>query len=217
VLSSLTLSKLMENNLTSLVNERHYRSVGDLDRPYTFNLAAVYDLPFGTGRAFLNGKGIGPRLLGNWTISARTVFRGGNPMSISDSNGRPIRLRNAAKSGSVSDRLGDRTDPVTGKVLNPYFDTTAFQSLPSQYTIAPDPPTLPELRTPSAKTLDASIIKRFQLHERWRFEARMDASAVLNHPLWDEPGTDMTKQSTFGVIPSAGGNRNIQLAFRTIF
>ncbi|HEX8871825.1 MAG TPA: TonB-dependent receptor, partial [Candidatus Acidoferrum sp.] len=148
VLSSLTLSKLMENNTTSLVNERHYRSVGDLDRPYTFTLATVYDLPFGTGRAFLNGKGIGPRLLGNWTISARTVFRGGNPMSISDSNGRPIRLRNAAKSGSVSDRLGDKTDPVTGKVLNPYFDTTAFQSLPSQYTIAPDPPTLPELRTP---------------------------------------------------------------------
>ncbi len=217
VLSSLTLSKLMENNITSLVNERHYRTVGELDRPYTFNLAAVYDLPFGMGRAFLNGRGLGSRLLGNWTLSARTVFRGGNPMSVSDANGRPIRLRNAAKSDSVSDRLGDRIDPKTGAVLNPYFDITAFQSLPTQYTIAPDPPQLSELRTPSAKTLDASIIKRFQLHERWRFEARMDASAVLNQPLWNAPGTDMTNKATFGVIPSAGGNRNIQLAFRTIF
>ena len=61
---------------------------------------------------------------------ARTL-ESGNPLSIGDSNGRPLRMRNSAKSGPIVARLGDLADPVTRKVLNPYFDITAFRSLPT--------------------------------------------------------------------------------------
>ena len=53
--------------------------------------------------------------------------------------------------GSVESRLGDRKD-AKGNVLNPYFDTTAFLPLPNQYTVAPEPPLFPELRSPPSRS-----------------------------------------------------------------
>jgi hypothetical protein len=205
-------AKLMENNLTSMVNTRHYRSISDMDRSGRMNLAFVYQLPFGTRSSRLMG-----RLAGGWSLSGRLYLASGTPMSISDTNGRPIRLRNAARSGSVGDRLGDRRDPATGQVLNPYFDVTAFASLPTQYTISPEPPTFAELRSPGPATMDVSIIKRFKVRERLSFDARMDATNFTNTPQFGGPGTNMANKATFGVIQTAGNPRIVQLAFRAVF
>ena len=130
---------------------------------------------------------------------------------------RPIRLRNASKSGPIVDRIGDRVDPATKQVLNPYFDTTAFLSLPTQYTITPEVPYFGELRSPSSKTLDMSLVRRIAIRERLKFDIRADASSVTNTPQWGSPGTDMSNKATFGVIQSAGGTRKVQLSFRAVF
>jgi hypothetical protein len=126
-------------------------------------------------------------------------------------------IRNAAKSGPIVDRIGDRVDPVTNQVLNPYFDTTAFQSLPTQYTISPEVPYFGELRNPSSKTLDMSLVKRIAIREKVNFDIRADASSITNTPQWGAPGTGMANKATFGVIQSAGGNRKVQLSFRAVF
>ncbi|MEK7752180.1 MAG: TonB-dependent receptor, partial [Acidobacteriota bacterium] len=120
LLANYTASKMMENNLTSLVNTRHYRSISDLDVPYVANIAYVYDLPFGKGQPLLSGaRGVFGKIVGGWVTSGRLYISGGPPLGISDTNGRPIRLRNASKSGPIGERLGDRVDPVTKQVLNP--------------------------------------------------------------------------------------------------
>jgi hypothetical protein len=144
-------------------------------------------------------------------------YSSGTPLSITDTNGRPIRLWNAAKKGPVKQRLGDQVDPVTKEVLNPYFDTKAFQSLPSPYVISPEPPHFAELRSPAGKGLSMSLIKRFTIRERINIDARADASNVTNTPNWGSPGTNMANKATFGVIQDAGGGRSIQLAFRAVF
>jgi hypothetical protein len=182
------------------------------------NAAWVYDLPFGKGRAFGSGmRGVGGFLAGNWTVSGRFYLASGVPLAISDINGRPIRLRNAALSGPVGDRLGDRVDPVTRQVLNPYFDVTAFQSLPSQYAIPPEVPWFGELRAPGTANLDLSLVERFRFRERLNVDVRADASNATNTPLFDAPGTDFSNKGNFGVINSAGPGRTLQLAFRMIF
>jgi hypothetical protein len=144
-------------------------------------------------------------------------YSSGTPLSISDSNGRPIRIRNASKSGDIVSRIGDKVDPVTKQVLNPYFDTTAFASLPTQYTISPEVPYFSELRAPGDKTLDVSLVKRITIRERLNFDIRADASSVMNTPQWDSPGTNMANKATFGVIQSAGGTRKVQLSVRAVF
>jgi len=211
-----SISKMIENNVTSLINERHYRCISDMDQPHIMNLAFVYELPFGKGRPWVQ-RGVLGHVIGGWTVSGRAGYSSGRPLSISDSNGRPIRLWNAAKKGPVKQRLGDRVDPVTREVLNPYFDTKAFQSLPSPYVISPEPPHFAELRSPAGKGLSMSLIKRFTIRERLHIDARADASNVTNTPSWGWPGTNMANKATFGVIETAGGGRSIQLAFRAVF
>lgn len=126
VVANYSISKLIENNITSLVNTRHYRSISSLDRPHVVNMALVYDLPFGKGR-WIGGdmRGITGFLASNWAVGSRFYRASGTPLSITDANGWPLRLRNAAIGKSLNDRLGDRVDPVTKQVLNPYFDVTA--------------------------------------------------------------------------------------------
>jgi hypothetical protein len=213
---NMTVSKLIENYIESIVNERHYRSISDMDRPYTMNLAFVYDMPFGKGKP-LAQTGVLSKVVGGWSVSGRAYYSSGTPLSISDSNGRPIRLRNAAKSGPIVDRIGDRVDPVSNQVMNPYFDTTAFRSLATQYTISPEVPYFGELRNPPSRTLDMSLVKRITIREKLNFDIRADASSVTNTPQWGSPGTSMANKATFGVIQSAGGNRKVQLSFRAVF
>ena len=123
------------------------------------------------------------------------------PLQITDTNGRPIRLRDASKSGSIQDRLGDQINPATGLPTNPYFDTTAFLSLPSQYTVPPDPPYHSELRGPGRRSMDASLVKRVMVREGWNVEARVDVSNLTNTPAFDNPLTNMATPSTFGNDP----------------
>jgi hypothetical protein len=216
VIANHSISKMMENNITSVVNERHYRSISDMDRPHITNLAFVYDLPVGKGRA-LAASGLLNRVAGGWSVSGRYNYSSGTPLSISDNNGRPYRLQSAAKSGPVGQRLGDRVDPVTKQVLNPYFDTTAFVSLPTQYMVSPEPPSLSELRNPAGKSMALSLIKRFGIREGLNFDVRADATNITNTPQWDGPGTSMGNKGTFGVIQTADGRRIVQLSFRMVF
>jgi hypothetical protein len=75
VLGNFTESKMMQNYLTSLLNERHYRTVSELDVPRVFNLAYVYDLPL-AGRA----RGWMRHLAGGWSTSGRLSFSSGVPL-----------------------------------------------------------------------------------------------------------------------------------------
>ncbi|GIU77175.1 MAG: hypothetical protein KatS3mg005_0413 [Bryobacteraceae bacterium] len=211
-----SISKMFDNNTTSLINERHYRTLSGMDRPHIMNLAFVYEMPFGRGRPWLRNGWLS-HLAGGWIISGRGYYGSGTPLSISDANGRPIRLRNAALSGPVRERLGDRVDPVTKEVLNPYFDTKAFQSLPNQFTVSPEPPVFGELRAPAGKGLALTLLKRFTLWERFHFDIRADADNALNNVNFGAPGTNMANKATFGVIQTAGSPRSIQLTGRVTF
>lgn len=211
-----TFSKLMRNNTTSIVNERHYRSISNLDQKHLMRLAFTYQLPFriqGQGLQKLAGQ-----VAEGWSLAASLSEYSGQPLSISQTNGRPIRIRNPRLSGPVEQRLGDKRD-ASGRVLNPYFDITAFQPLPNQYTISPEPPYLAELRAPGTRglPLSLSLFKYFTLKERLKLQARLDATNVMNTPQFSAPGTNMSSLATFGVITSAGGSRAMQAALRLEF
>jgi hypothetical protein len=209
-----TFSKLMTNNTTSLINPRHYRSIGSIDQTHVFRPTFAYQLPIHLEHA----NRVLKSAFGSWQLSGFATLTSGLPMSVTQANGRPIRLRDPALSGSVGDRLGDRRDPATGRVLNPYFDITAFQPLPSQYTISPEPPYLAELRAPGEKTLSLYLFKDFRVTERMKARLHVQAYNVLNSIVFDPPGTNMSNQGTFGVIltthgPNNGG-RVMQFGFR---
>jgi hypothetical protein len=215
VLWTYSFSRLMDNNTTSIVNRRFYRAVSPFDQKHVTRLAFVYELP-------VRFRGSGLRkvwdyVLGGWSLSGLAQFATGTPLSVTHAYGRPLRIRNPKLSGPVHERLGDRRDPATGRVLNPYFDITAFEPLPNQYTVTPEPPALDELRAPGTRSLNAAFFKTIPLRERLRLEIRLDATGLTNTPNFAAPGTNMSQAATFGVITSAGGSRSMQGSARIAF
>jgi hypothetical protein len=192
--------------------------VDDQDVRHVMRLALVYELPFGPGKP-LGGatRGVAARLAEGWTISSFLSANTGFPLSISQANGRPIRLRNAAKSGPISERLGDRIDPVTRRVLNPYFDIDAFAPLATKYVVPPEPPYFDELRGPGAVSLNLALLKHVTLREKLKLQVRAEAANVTNSPTWGNPGTNMSNLATFGVIQSGGNGRSVQIGARLTF
>jgi hypothetical protein len=213
-LATYTFSKLLQNNTTSLVNVRHYHAVSALDQKHRMTLAFTYELPFqfhGRGLSWLARQ-----TLGGWATSGYFTMASGLPLSVSQTNGRPYRVHSPALSGPVSSRLGDRVDS-SGRVLNPYFDTSAFVALPNQYTVASDGPELDDLRAPGIFSLNMTLFKSFPIRERLKLLVRFDSTGVTNTPNFAAPGTNMSQAATFGVITSATGSRTMQGSARLVF
>jgi len=218
LVANYTYSKTMEYNATSVINERRYRCVSDVDRPQMFRLFVNYELPVGRRRAVgANWPAWLDYALGGWEVSGILRLTSGDALTVTERRGRPIPIRDAALSGSVKDRLGDRIDPATKLPANPYFDTTAFVRLPSDYTITPEPLRLDWLRGPRQRSTALTMLKTFRFAERFRMELRGEISNPTNTPSFGNPGTDMSSPATFGVISDGGSARSVQLGAKLRF
>lgn len=214
VIGTYTFSRLMDNNMTSLVNERHYRSVSERDHKHVMRVAVVYQTQYRfRGSALMK---VLDKVLAGWRISNHISVSTGAPLSVSHTYGRPLRIAPPALSGSVSNRLGDRTD-AAGNVLNPYFNTQAFVPLPGQYVITPEPPSLDDLRAPTRRLLATQLFKSFPVRERIKLELNFQADNATNTPQWANPGTNMSSKATFGVITNATNQRTVMSSLRLRF
>jgi hypothetical protein len=189
-----------------------------VDHPQLFRLFINYELPVGRRRALgANWPLWLDCALGGWEISGILRLTSGDALSVSERRGRPIPIRPAALSGSVKDRLGDRIDPATKLPANPYFDTTAFVRLPSDYSITPEPLRLDWLRGPRQRSTALTLFKTFRFAERVRMELRGEFTNPTNTPSFGNPGTDMSSPATFGVISDGGSARSVQLGAKLRF
>ena len=209
-----TFSRLMDNNTTSIVNVRRYRAVSAFDQKHVMRVAFTYQFPLRFAGGGMNM--VWRQAFGGWALSGFGTLATGVPLSVTHANGRPLRLRNPRLDGPVSARLGDRRD-AGGRILNPYFDITAFLPLADQYTVTPEPPALDELRAPRTRSLNLALFKSFPIREKLKLEVRMEATGATNSPIFDAPGTNMNQAATFGVISSAGGSRAMQGSARLVF
>lgn len=118
------------------------------------------------------------------------------PLSITGTNGRPIIVGNPRAKGPVNKRLGNIV--VNGVPQNPYFNTAAFQQLPSQFYnvtpvtpggVSPIPPYLGSIRALYSASLNTSVLKNFPIYERIRAQLRLETFNTTNHPTFKSPGT----------------------------
>ena len=188
------------------------KSISAQDVSKRLVISANYELPFGKGRPFLSTV---PRpvdfALGGWQINGIATFskglplqigNGGNNTNIGSPGQRPNNNgKSAKKEGAIAERL------------NQYFDTSVFSQAPI-YTFGNVSRTLPDVRGPGIHNLDFSIFKIFRATERLNVQFRAEAFNLTNSPTWNSPGTDVTNLSNFGVITSANGQRQVQLALK---
>ncbi len=206
-------SKQMVYTMTSLINPRNYnRTISGIDRPHIFRINLTYDIPAGRGQRFGNSwRAPMDWLLGGWSLTWASRYSSGlslGPLDARAGRDRPIPVADPNMPGGVHDKLGDQKD-ASGKVLNPYFNISAFLRMPDSFAVTSTPVRLSWMRGPSEYYHSASMFKLIRMKERFQVELRVEADNLFNTPQFGNPSTDVTDPN-FGVITTGGTPRVIR-------
>jgi len=187
-------------------------SLSTINTPARWTSAINYELPFGTGRKFLNHNKLVDIGVGGWAINMQTTLQSGFPLAISQNNlnsiiGTTNQRPNATgidpnTSGSLEDRLGN------------YINKAAFSTAP-QFTYGNVSRTL-SMRGPGIADTDFSLFKSYTF-ESFKAQFRLEVFNLTNTPQFYGPVTNINS-STFGQITQqANFSRIFQLGVRFEF
>jgi len=177
------------------------RGLSIFDQKHRFVASALYQLPFGKGRAYMN-RGVAGSLIGGWDLGMIYSKAAGSPVDIMDGQDR----------SNIGASSMDRPNVVAGvsaKLSKPtpkeWFNVQAF-ALQPQYTFG----NLGRNTVigPGLNSVDASLNKNFGLTERLNMQLRLDVFNLFNHPNFGTPNNGLVSNhlDTNGVpIPGSGG------------
>jgi hypothetical protein len=183
------------------------RAVSGQDMTQRFVGSAVYELPFGAGKAHgANWNRAANAALGGWSVAPIVTYDTGTPLNLSV-NGSPSNTGQADRPNVVGD--WHLSDPTIGE----WFNTAAFAKN-AKYTYGNAGRNV--LRGPGLFNLDLAAHKSFRLAERVQAQLRLESFNTTNTPPLGNPNTKVGS-SSFGQISSAGTPRDNQLALRILF
>jgi hypothetical protein len=204
-----------DNTYQNSYDRKAERAIDPMDRSQNMHFSALYDLPFGRGRAF--GANVNPwvnRMIGGWQLNTITQWHTGTPLTITGANNFAASRPNIVQGTSAK---------LSHPTINQWFNTAAFIN-PPNYTFGNVPRTLPNVRGPSALNSDISLFKITGLTERLKTEFRVEAFNAFNHPTFNLPNmsfsagsSGLNSSGTFGTITSATAGRELQLALKLLF
>ncbi len=191
---------LLDNNQAQLEYARP-----DYDRTHTVNINAIYELPFGKNKQFLNGGGVLDRIFGGWQVSSIINISSGSPISIRDAGGTLNRGGRSARQTATTSltteqikdligifKVGNTTYFINPSVIAPDGTATGGNVLGTPTTFAGQvffhnqpgqTGNLPRhfLNGPLFFNWDAGLIKNVRLNETMRVQLRAEAFNVLNN------------------------------------
>ncbi len=220
-----------------------YGAVGTIINPYqgsrnmslspdditnTFALMAVYDLPFGKGKQFLNNEGMMGHVLGDWTLASSIKFTSGMPLYFWDSSvcGVPGQFRAACIPAISGNVLAQSWGNVN--VNKPMYNASAFTPA-SQFNgfYLGTGPRVSNVRGSGYRDVNLSLSRKFVLKERLKFEVRGEAFNIFNTHYFTCDGQAFGDCIPFNNDPSSASfgtwngtvtsPRNVQLVGRIEF
>jgi hypothetical protein len=199
------------------------KASSDFDVRHLFNVSAVYALPFGAGKRYLNSPGALRTLLGNWEVSAIGTAQTGLPVNIT------VDRTNASVPGLYAVSGSERPDYVPGVSLTPAGGSTPTQWINLAAFATPASGTFGNLgrnafRAPAISQLDLGISKYVPITERMSLRLRGDLFNALNRAQYGAPNANIS-QSNFGVITTTISNyatgrgtpRELQISAKIVF
>lgn len=145
-----------------------------------FKWQAVYQLPFGVGRTFLNQGGLVDHVIGGWLLSATWVSQTGNPFTPTMAVNNSFSL--SSNANQFPNLVGDPKVNTHG--INGWFNVNAFAS--------PGAGVFGNMRRnsvygPGLTQLNASLHKSFSITERIIAEFSASATNLPNHASFGQP------------------------------
>jgi hypothetical protein len=193
-------------------------AVSDFDRKHVVQSYWVWSLPFGKGMRFLSqSSGMMERLVGGWQISGMGTFRSGRPYSIYSGY---YTFNNVVQSfpncAGCTSEMGKVQDGPGGVIWYMSQDQLKQFSTPDMGGFGNVNRNF--FRSAGGWGVDASILKRTKLTERFSLDLRADMTNALNHPEFGLP-TATVSSSTFGRIRNTvnSSSRKIQVGAKIMF
>jgi hypothetical protein len=185
------------------------RSISTFDIKHLFNSTAVWDIPFGKHRAYLNNTPMLVNgLIGGWTISSVFRLQGGQPFIpiIVDTNrlggtNRAIRL-DIVQGVPLKNPLYSTSCQI-GASCEPFINPAAFMR-PAKGALGNAPRTL-DVRAPMQETFDVSLQKDFPFPfggEGRKIQFRVDFINAFNHANFRYPNTGNTPTGFANAAPN---------------
>ena len=179
------------------------KRVASEDRPQRLVVSAVYELPFGRGKAF--GASANPvlaRIIGGWSLSGAYSYASGAPLDWSEA----IYLG------------GDLQ--FNPRAVNGAFDTSRFIT-DSRQQLASHLRTFPSrfgnLRQDGTNNVDMSLLKDTAIRERVKIQFRTDFFNALNHPEFGTPNTAPANSSFGRITAQYNLPRTVQMALKLVW
>jgi Carboxypeptidase regulatory-like domain/TonB-dependent Receptor Plug Domain/TonB dependent receptor len=213
-------SKNLDNNSGEAdANDTSYSTHFSFDRSYSnFDTSsravgsAGYELPFGSGRRFLNRGGIANVIAGGWQVQPIVQLRTGFPFSVSAGSGSCtcgtyVPQRPNLAPGRTSGTLAQRSPTK-------WFDKTAYvvPTAGVQGTV-----TRNVLRGPGTAEFDFSALKNFAISERLTAQFRAEAFNIINHPNFGNPSANISTGNVGTITATSFDNRDLQFALKLLW
>jgi hypothetical protein len=227
VLASYTWSKSIDNGSSFFAstgdpnypqnsyNLRAERGLSNFDIRQRLAVSYSYYLPFGSGRALLNDRGLLSRVLSGWQTLGILQFQTGQAFTVAllpdfdnsntgisslgfGANDRPNLIGNP--------RLSDRTPAL-------WFNTGAFV-IPPRGNFGNSGRNI--LEGPGLATVNFSLLKNTVIREHTTLQFRLETFNLFNRANFALPD-NFVGSPTFGQILSAGSPRRLQLGLKLLF
>jgi hypothetical protein len=179
---------------------------GAWDARHVVNGNAVYQLPFGLGKAMLNQRGVASAIAGNWELTSTALARTGFPVNVLTSLNGP----DGNQAGTQRPLLtGQPLRPAGGKTVAEWFNPAAFEipalnSGGNASVFGNAPRDL--LRGPGTWQVDLGAGKQFSLPEKGQLEFRAEFYNVFNHPQLGQPGATCSGNGSATGPTTCGGS-----------
>jgi hypothetical protein len=200
------------------------QSAFDTRQRFTFN--ALYQLPFGTGRAYLNHSKVLDYLVGGWSANGTFTAQTGNYFTVGtsgistaagSSNTRAIKVRDAYSTGGTAAEGSGATCPTSVRNKAHWYNPCSFANPLDASTLTgyvTDTATAlqylggrrNQIAGPGFHRINGSVFKEFTTFREQRLEFRTDIFNLFNTPALANPST-ADVSSNGGLIT---GSRSLQ-------
>ena len=191
-------------------NKNLDRAIAADDITHMLNLAASYELPFGTGRRFVNHKGVLNAVVGGWRLTSNLNVQSGLPIPTISGPCNELTCwpnlvgdghfhTGRSKQESIQQWINPASfEPVFGNDQN--FWANYDPNDDRAWRFATAGPRESWLRSPGFWNIDTTLAKQFHLTERRYFEFRWELFNALNHQNLGFP------DSNYCLPPNADGS-----------
>jgi hypothetical protein len=154
---------------------------GGTSTPHKVDASVIYQLPFGSGRKFLNSGGTAAAIAGGWQLSSTFTAYSGAPFTVTSAT----TSLNAPGNPQLADQVKDEVEILGGVgPTTPYFDVTAFKPVTEARF---GNGTFNSLRGPGVQNFDLSVSRTLGLGGAKTLQLKVDVYNLFNRATFANP------------------------------